>query len=88
MRVKVTQEHIDRGHLCMAGHCPIALALFELTGLSWHAYGDSCNFELSAPPDLLGETVRIELPQSAQRFIRRFDHATATCKPFTFELRM
>jgi hypothetical protein len=38
MRIKVTQEHIDRGEAINVWACPIALALKEQTGRAWAVY--------------------------------------------------
>lgn len=38
MKIKVTQDHIDKGKQSCSGECPIALALIEATGLEVSVY--------------------------------------------------
>lgn len=78
MRIEVTQQDIDNGKQCSACHCPIALALFRLTGDGWKV-----SYFRAENPD----GGRAILPPEAERFAKRFD-AIGACgvKPFAFEL--
>lgn len=77
MKIKVTQEHIDRGTKKACSTCPVALALREATGME-------C--EVSTTIAFLPNNDNgIPLPIDAKDFIRRFDAGTLV-QPFEFEL--
>jgi len=80
MKVKVTQEHIDKGRRCNAHCCPIALALSD-AGLD--------------RPFVVGSRVMLEgyevgLPMDAYNFIDKFDRDLEPTiwepKPFEFSI--
>ena len=80
-KIRVKQEHIERGIQESPCCCPIALALKE-----------QINTFDSRFVQVLGRFVslgyyekRIQLPRSAKRFVRRFDYGYKT-KPFNFVL--
>ena len=74
--VDVTQEDIENGVAEDCLSCPIAIALERATNKKW-AVGS----EEVCPNDFIGPVYR--LPQSARRFINRFDSG-GVVKPFRF----
>lgn len=76
MKIIVTQEHIERGHVQCGDTCPIALALKEIVGHEdlwvgnmWIRIGDKY----------------YDPPEEADEFITRFD-GEMPVEPFEFEL--
>jgi hypothetical protein len=77
--VVVTADDIKKGKACKSECCPIALALFRRTKHKW-SVGPRCASSLS------GFGKFINLPQSAQVFITKFDKKGAKAvKPFRFK---
>lgn len=85
MRVKVTQDHIDRGVRREPCLCPIALALKDLgvdkpnvhfTFVRWEEWGADGIFERLCLPNL---------PAGARKFVKLFDEGESV-KPFEFDL--
>jgi hypothetical protein len=75
VKIKVTQDHINRGKAFNGGYCPVALAIREQTQ----------NVSVN------NREVRItggcyHLPRSATRFITNFDRHKSV-KPFMFLLK-
>ena len=79
--IKVGQKHIDDGIPLSCSVCPIALAIDETTG-KFATVGNSL---CSISEQDIDTMMNIELPRSAQRFIRRFDNGQPV-KPFNFYL--
>lgn len=77
MKIKVTQDDIDKGKRCLINQCPIALAVRRGTGLPT-VYIGAVHF-------ITGKFERVTLPPAAIEFIKKFDQQ-ATVKPFEFEL--
>lgn len=78
MRVKVTQEDIDRGRPGVSSSCPIALALERETHSVWLVSNYTAEQFKGG---------RFRLPQSAVDFVRQFDkHHDAV--PFEFEMEV
>lgn len=87
IRIKVTQDHIDRGQRGNSCDCPIALALEG-------AQKDLSSFGHLTKASVGMSSVRLFFPQStsdflipleASRFVRRFDRGESV-EPFEFEL--
>jgi len=77
MKIHVTQEDIDNGKRGDAYGCPIALALHRSFKRKW-------SVGLTCAKNTNGKV--IEIPRSAQRFIRTFDNRKPA-KPFNFILK-
>ena len=76
VKVKLTQDHIDRGTQSSCWLCPIALALKD-TGL-FHAVSvkaDGVEANLRDPMKFAGkgDEVRAPLPAAGRNFIKHFD---------------
>ena len=83
MKIRVTQEDIERGQARNCRKCPVALALrkhfsfAEVYGTRWYGGSES-----------LGHRIR-DLPRVAAAFIARFDgHKCGDPQPFEFELEL
>lgn len=78
VEVKITQDHIDKGHRSEARMCPVAYALKDLgfrnvvVGCKRVGFGE--------PGEMLG----FVLPQEAQKWIRNFDSEILESYPFSF----
>jgi hypothetical protein len=81
MKISVTQKHINKGKRAYSDSCPIALAVRELGYPKW-TVGSRYIY---SPFD-----VTIELPKSAQKFIKVFDRrgGRKLVKPFAFIARL
>jgi len=79
MRIKVTQDHIDRGHERNGSSCPIALAIGEM-GMDSVFVGSNITF--SCPT--FG-VVSERTPPVAVQFICEFD-SELPVEPFEFDL--
>lgn len=82
MKIRVRQEHIDKGVCNSPWECPIALAAQEAIGTD----------ELSVWPYLLtwcaGELVHeADMPRPAREFIENFDDGRPV-EPFEFEIEV
>lgn len=77
MKIEVKAKHIRRGLRGDPKHCPIALAVDELLGIT--------NVYVENQEIYLGKT-RIYLPLVAQNFIEIFDEKKSLAKPFEFEI--
>lgn len=75
MKIKVTQDHIDRGKAFNCGYCPVALAIRE-----------QAETVAVSRREVRITAWHYDLPRSAQRFIDRFD-LRKPVKPFTFILK-
>ena len=79
MKIQVTQEHIDKGHVVRACLCPIALAVkdkgykFASVGPTEVSYSNSQE-----------ESSTEGLPSEAIAFVQSFDSGHSV-KPFEFE---
>lgn len=91
LKVNVTCKHIEAGIKLNVGKCPIALALIE----AFRALDDKNNARwISVIVDSSEVTIERDkrldeiwaLPDSASRFISRFD-AGKPVKPFTFSMK-
>ena len=98
VRVKVTQEHIDRGFPGAPETCPIAHAVRDAMPEARNIYVDA-----STPPSLtpVQDVVELEVPsyggfmsarigklsKAARDFIKAFDRG-ADVKPFTFTMEV
>lgn len=77
MSVKVTQDHIDRGHRGNPFKCPIGLACSDATGFEFgadykHLWDHTHDIRYSTPPEI-------------EEFQDRFDHSQEVL-PCEFEL--
>jgi hypothetical protein len=81
IRVVVTADDIERGKRCDLWSCPIALALFRVTGAKWEV-GDHSASEIGR----VRET-EVELPDAAASFVRDYDNGEFP-EPFEFELEL
>lgn len=77
--IKVGKEHIAQGRRCDAILCPVALAIYEQTGINirvTHSKFYQYHF-----------TTSYKVPQSVSRFVRKFDDKGKNhVKPFNFYL--
>ena len=84
IKIKVKQDHINRGDPCSSDSCPIALAVIEATG----AKPDSVSVGYSGI-SIFSEDGNVrkaycKTPQIARTFIRLFDDYEKV-SPFEFE---
>jgi len=79
MRIHVKQEHINCGTKESKSRCPIALALSKQLSEDWVYV-----YRYTVDIGFMKET--LNLPQSAQKFIGRFDKGKIV-KPFNFNLK-
>lgn len=82
MKIKVTQEHIEKGEGCSAYRCPVALAVMDVCPGGVFIGLRVCYWSNNNRSD---ENRRAFLPPKARAFIREFD-AGKPVQPFTFEL--
>lgn len=87
IRIKVTQEHIQRGLRNSACSCPIALAMAEHFGddLDHNDNVVGCGF-ITHYEHGTGKRTSWWAPPEVERFIDKFDGGGAV-SPFEFELR-
>lgn len=80
LTVNVIEQDIDRATPCDSWACPIAQALWRITGVRWLVGRRYCA--------LLGQvTSEVLLPAEACRWISDYD-GTKLGKPFTFQLEI
>lgn len=78
MKIKVTQDHINRGKCADARKCAVALAIFDAIGERLDRVG-CFNVELMDR--------KVDLPPEAMEWILNFDTASkAGAQPFEFDL--
>ena len=82
MRVKVTQDHIDRGLRSHTRCCPLALALQSATGNIYICVGSSLVWDTNKPGEIYGH-----ISTRAEHFVEDFDNGEPVV-PFEFELEM
>jgi hypothetical protein len=82
IRIKVTQEHINKGRRRACRQCPVALAIVEQTEFPNPWVGDT-HVDLVTSP----ESPSYKLPAEVQRFIDNFDNGKPV-KPFAFNLKI
>lgn len=82
VQAQMTQEHIDKGLVCNARFCPVALMLTEATGMV-----ASVGRQIYLVNDDEHITYRIETPDEVTQFIRDFD-AKIEVKPIAVSLNM
>lgn len=76
MKIKVTQEHIDKGVVSNCNRCPVALAVQEALANDSATVGSS----------FIHTGIKsIEMPEEVYNFVHDFD-AFLSVKPFEFEL--
>ena len=78
LQVKVTQKHIDDGIAESDTHCPIALAVGELLGISQD------HIEVDSDQITIDDISGYDLPDLAREFVRAFD-AGDPVEPIEFE---
>lgn len=78
--VPVTEKHIEEGIPGDRWHCPIAKAMWEVTGVKWLV--GATIFPLQ---DL---EVRLVLPSQVVEFIIDFDKFRRPPRPFQFEMNI
>ena len=83
MRIRVTQDHIDKGVPMQGEECPVAIAIKECTDLDPVVVGYNV---------IRGRTVNREMfiansPQQVSDFVSHFDGSEAVM-PFEFELNL
>ncbi len=85
MKISITRYHIDHGHKCDSGSCPVALAIQELLPTKkFDVYKTYVDFG-----DQFGMNECVDLPNKARTFIREFDNPDQDPKwlePLDFEL--
>ena len=81
MKIEVTEKHIRHGQRNTCHHCPIALAVNDITNTETavvsgedFCFGEGDDFK------------EYSLPQEARDFIKQFDDGELV-HPFTFEAR-
>jgi len=82
VKIKVTQDHIDKGKESSCLKCPITLALnIQLPKKrKWFVTSDAAHSTKGS---------EYKLPRSAQRFIEKFDaYGRVVVKPFNFYLHV
>lgn len=85
MKVQVTQKHINKGAGRHCELCPVALALWEKTGIAWAVSNTYFAPRAGAPPYGFGP--RLKLPLGAQLWIDLFDRGWgSSLEPTEFEL--
>ncbi len=80
IQVEVTKEDIKKGRPGNADACPVAWALYRITGKSFSVGTWSCHCV---------DGRRFIMPAAASQFVIRFDHLSdlgAEFEPFSFEL--
>lgn len=77
IKIKVTEEHIDKGNQADCYSCPIALALKEAS--QELGTPEVCGYMVYWPKKIG------TLPHKAREFIRKFDK-DRTAQPFEFEI--
>lgn len=78
MRMTLTTSHALRGKPRSGIACPVALLLFEKTGLRWGVGTFHCS-----PLDGPMREVRIEFPEIVSLFIQAFDMVSPYLSPLT-----
>ncbi len=85
IKISVTQEDIDCGKRNQPEACPIALAIFRVTGKRWSIDGTVANGVLGR--DRLGPALK--MPARATTFIIAFDsRGPGAVRPFSFKLEI
>lgn len=77
MKIKVTQEHIDKGTDNEPELCPVALAIKEVFGMWAFVSVSECSI-------IVADRI-LFVPTSVHDFVERFDNGY-TVDPFEFEL--
>jgi hypothetical protein len=80
--VPVTQSDIDNGIRADCWQCPVALALWRVTGWKWHISG----YTVGAFP-IARKQALCDLPLPVWEFIDRFD-TDKTVLPFEFRMQV
>lgn len=84
-RIKVTQEHIDKGKRKRSCECPITLAVKEITGFKY--VSTSSLIRIFPDGHLIYDMQIASVPYNAKLFIERFDNAGPKfVTPFEFNL--
>ena len=81
MRIKVTQDHIDRGWRHSFAWCPIGKAMLEMAGVHDVSVGQNCILWLTADDG----PCRADTPADVKQFICDFDNKEKV-DPFEFDL--
>jgi len=68
MKVKITENHIKKGHRCSGSTCPVALAIKEFTPFKSLSVG---LLYIYIEYNNMSKIVR--MPENVQRFISKFD---------------
>lgn len=77
MKIKVEQRHIDAGEVSQCRRCPVALAIWEATGIEVAVYPMTGIY--------FSDWVIVETPRDVADFISHFDYHEK-CEPFEFDL--
>jgi hypothetical protein len=83
VKIKVTQEHIDKGIRCSPYSCPIALAVEDYDSSIKFSVGVS---KINIYGDVSEPCKQYRLPEEAREFVDKFDHDFIV-EPFEFELQ-
>lgn len=77
MKIQVEQRHINAGEVSQCKRCPVALAIWEATGIEVAVYPMTGIY--------FGDGVIVETPREVAQFILHFDYHEK-CEPFEFDL--
>lgn len=87
MRVKVTQEHINRGLRRDCNKCPIALAIINRKNISYVRVEETIVYVARlSKVNKINRSLYL-LPSEAIKFIKTFDSGSEVVKPFSFEMK-
>lgn len=85
MRVKVTQEHINKGERISCSRCPVALAIADITNVVV-SVTTTCFYRLKKTrQDRFHLRKKVDMPLEVRKFVRRFD-SYQPVEPFEFDL--
>ena len=85
MKIRVTQEDIDRGERRVHARCPIARSVQRDTG-DPNAWVGSFYAVIPSRRSGVVCSSMFELPYEARRFVANFDAGNVPSEPFEFEL--
>lgn len=84
MQINVTQEDIDKGLVCSYSDCPVARALFRVTGRRYDVTSDCHGLVKFPAGEFYDLNYNDDLPYEVKKLIDDFDNKLKV-KPITFE---
>ena len=82
MKIKVTQDHINKGRRNTCALCPVALAIKEQVGAEYICVG---SYTISIGTNMISSTI-YTVPPECEKFMKDFDWFRDV-SPFEFELK-